>query len=184
MKNSLIKLFCVISLVCILTCATLSACRDNSCDGFSYDAFSCNHIDSDVFSRIYKSEPQLIIDYEQLTSLFIKAKISPNDKNDWNYLSSVYEKFRSYDKKFFNNRWLIMVTVSKPFLQSLKFGNLEFKDDTLTVNLINDYDPYDYSGGHFDMIDDYLFLIEINKKSAGNINQIKVKEYNYLTSVN
>lgn len=184
MKKKFTIIISVICLVCILMLATLSACSDNSSDEVFYNATSFgdyNQVSAGI--KMQSNSPETIVSYKQLEKFCREANMQINDESDWVYASAVYKKFRSYDNNFFKNKVLIVLYIWKPYPQGLDFGNLKIKDDVMTINILNNHDPYSNSS-HDDIEARYLFLIEINKNSIKDVKQIKVKEYNYLTKEN
>ena len=182
MKKNFIRIFCVISLVCILMLSTLSACSNNSDDRLVYEVASFNSFSSQI-SKINAAEPQKIVTYEQLTAFCSEAEMPINDKNSWNNVPDIYKKISSYNKKFFKSKSLIIVSIEKGHPQGLEIANLKIDDDALIINVLNEENPYDMSASYPSVMDYHLFLIEINKKPISNINRFVVKEYNNLNSI-
>ena len=190
MKKCFIKTITIICLVCILMLATLSACNDNSSDKdnsndeFYYDVASFVISSGGLMNSDSNKIVKQIDSSEQLISFCNETKLPINDKNDWDYERDYYKKLRSYDKKFFKNKSLIIVFISKGYPYGLEFSNFRTENDTMTVNILNHYDPYRKGVSYPCMEEGYLFLIEFNKNSIKDVNQIEVKEYNYIAKEN
>ena len=178
MSKKNLKIIGLVCLACILMIATLSACSNDSGDGLLYNVTSFQTHSADIIN--ITDEPQTIVTYEQFAAFCSEAEMPINDKSGWNYDSDIYKKFRSYDKKFFKNKSLIVLLIAKSHPQDLQFGNLNIKDDTLIINILNEFNPYESGYDYPAVMDYHLFLIEINKNSISNVNQIVVKEYNHL----
>ena len=174
MKKNFIKTISMICLVCILTFATLSACKDDTDDDF-FDVICFKDSLGKIYEEPYFAER--VDNLEELTSLCKKAGMSINDKSDWHYDSEVYKKFRSYDSKFFKNKSLIVVSIHQGNPHSLEFAKLTIYNDVLTISLLSNYNPYETGVAYPDEVDPRLFLIEISKDSIKDVNQIKVITY-------
>ena len=158
--------------------AALSACRGNSGGRLSYEVtyFDYNEVPN---ISVRSDVPERIDSLEQLTAFCSEAEIRINDKDSLDYDGTLYKKLRSYDKEFFKNKSLILLSKAHGAgYWNYEFGNLKIKDDNLIISILNNNCESDYEG--YDMPDvytQYLWIIEINKDSIKDVNQITVQNY-------
>ena len=177
--KKLMKSISVCAICLIVLLVAFSACSGNSDGSLDYQIIEFHHIGAGIMKMI-SDVPQRVDTFEGLTAFFDDAEMPINDKDNINYDTDIYRKFRSYDKKYFKDNSLIIVFISKPHLQNLEVANLKIKDDTFILNVINDYDPYDSSVEYPAVADDHLTLIEINKHCIANVKTIVTSAYNHL----
>lgn len=177
--KKLIKIISVCAICLFVLLVAFSACSNNSDGRLDYQIIEFHHIGAGIM-KMTSDVPQRIDTFEGLKTFFDDAEMPINDKDNINYGTDIYKKFRSYDEKYFNDNSLIIFYIAKPHLQNLEVANFKIKDDTLILNLINDYDPYDSSVEYPAVADEHLTLIEINKHCIANVKTIVTKEYNNL----
>ncbi len=178
MKRSFTKSSIVVCILCVLTFTMLCACNKNSDDNLSYDVTYFDNNKSDGIS-FHSDFVEKIVEFNQLIEFCNNKKMSINDKNDFDYDCDLYKQFRSYDKKFFRTKSLLVVGkhMSEGFWD-FEFGNLKIKDNSLIINILcNDEEP-DYEHEQLPCEEtQYIWVIEVNKKSIENISQLVVQEY-------
>lgn len=179
MRRQVIKSISIFMICIFVLFATFSACSNDPYSRFDYNVTSFDHIESDVF-KANTDIPQRIDSVEQLKEFCNDTGMPINDKSNRNYDSDIYIKLRSYNNRYFKSNSLIIVFIGKPHRQELEFANLKIIDDTLIINILNEYDPYDEGVEYPTVADDHLMLIEINKNLISKVKQIIIKEYNHL----
>ena len=148
--------------------ATLSACKDDI-------KYNVTHFDNCLLELANDEDIARRIDsLDQLTEFCIEKGIPINDKDYTNYDSEICEKLRSYDKKFFKSKSLIIAVAGDGYPQNLELESLEIRDGLLVLNIsivINfNLNEYPNTG------DWQLYLIEIKKKSIKDVGKIVVKQ--------
>lgn len=179
MKRRHVKIFSIVFVLCVfISLFMISVYKDNSSKEFYYNVtyFNYNKVPNVSMSS---DVPEKIDSLEQLTEFCLEAKIAIDDKESWDYDSDFYKKFRSYDKKFFKNKSLIVICKTHGAgFWNYEFGNLKIEDDNLIIGIHNI--SYELDDGSYDMpaiYTQYLWVIEINKDLINDINQITIQNY-------